>query len=59
LKIRFLAAISCSEIVKKFWNESIRINLINEAEEKVNFTIENRDTSKGEVQLRVSFSDPK
>jgi hypothetical protein len=32
LKIRFLAPISCSELVKKFKNESIRINLINEAE---------------------------
>ena len=33
--------------------------MINERQEKVNFTILNRDTSKGEIQLRLQFFNPK
>lgn len=59
LRIRILAPMLSSELVKNFKNESIKINLMNEAKEKVNFKIENRDTVKSEIQLRLFFNNPK
>jgi len=49
LRIKFIAPVLSSDLVKNFKNGSISINLVNAAKEKVNFTIENRDTLKGEV----------
>ncbi len=49
LRIKFIAPVLSSDLVKNFKNGSITINLINAMQEKVYFTIENRDTLKGEV----------
>ena len=49
LRIQFLAPVLVSDFVRKFQNESIIINLMNEQQERIPFSIENRDTVKGEV----------
>ncbi len=59
LRVRIMASMLASELVKNFKNESIRINLMNEEQERVNFRIENRDTTKGEILLRLQFKNPK
>ncbi len=55
LRVRILPTIQASDLVKNFNNESININLMNEEQEKVNFKIENRDTTKGEILLKLQF----
>jgi hypothetical protein len=59
LRMQFLAPMLSSELVKNFKNESIRINLINDEKQEVKFKIENRDTLKSIITLRLSFQKPK
>jgi hypothetical protein len=59
LRMQFLAPMLSSELVKIFKNESIRINLINDEKQEVKFKIENRDTLKCIITLRLSFQNPK
>jgi hypothetical protein len=59
LRMQFLAPMLSSELVKNFKNESIRINLINDEKQEVKFKIENRDTLKSIITLRLSFQNPK
>ncbi len=53
LKLRFLAPMLVADFVRNFKNESIVVNVVGEEMERVGFKIENRDTLKGEVQLRL------
>jgi hypothetical protein len=59
LRMQFLAPMLSSELVKNFKNESIRINLINDEKQEVKFKIENRDTLKSIITLRLTFQNPK
>ena len=51
MKMKFLAIELTTELVKNFKNDSINISLINKNQKDVNFTILNRDTTKGHIEL--------
>lgn len=60
LRMRILAPMLSSQIVKRFNNESVRIELVKEdGPQRVGFKIENRDTDKNIIQMRLTFKNPK
>ena len=60
LRMRILAPMLSSQIVKRFNNESVRIELVKEdGPQTVGFKIENRDTDKNIIQMRLTFKNPK
>jgi len=60
LRMRILAPMLSSQIVKRFDNESVRIELVKEdGPQWVGFKIENRDTDKNIIQMRLTFKNPK
>jgi hypothetical protein len=60
LRMRILAPMLSSQIVKRFNNESVRIELVKEdGPQRVGFKIENRDTDKNIIQMRMTFKNPK
>ena len=50
IKMKFLAIELKAELVNNFKNDSIKINKIKDSE-NVNFTVLNRDTTKGQIEL--------
>jgi hypothetical protein len=50
MTMKFLAVELIAEVVKNFKNNSIKINKIKDSE-NVNFTVLNRDTTKGQIEL--------
>ena len=59
LKMKILSPILSKEIVKSFKNNSIKINLLQNGNSiDVKFKVENRDTFKSMITLRLSFYKP-